>query len=88
MCSICRSTSHPVRNCPYLLYSVNVERASSSKNVSNSYAGAAKAPRTVAFTTTLSSASKTPENHNPKEKENRREKEVNESLRSHGRSQE
>ena len=79
MCSICRSTSHPVRNCPYLLYSVNVERVSSSKNVSNSYAGAAKAPRTVAFTTTLSSASKTPENHNPKEKENRREKEVNES---------
>ena len=47
MCSICRSTSHPVRNCPYLLYSVNVERVSSSKNVSNSYAGAAKAPRTV-----------------------------------------
>ena len=88
ICSICRSTSHPVRNCPYLLYSVNVERVSSSKNVSNSYAGAAKAPRTVAFTTTLSSASKTPENHNPKEKENRREKEVNESLRSHGHSQE
>ena len=88
MCSICRSTSHPVRNCPYFLYSVNVERVSSSKNVSNSYAGAAKAPRTVAFTTTLSSASKTPENHNPKEKENRREKEVNESLRSYGRSQE
>ena len=47
MCSICRSTSHPVRNCPYLLYSVNVERVSSSKNVSNSYARAAKAPRTV-----------------------------------------
>lgn len=54
MCSICRSTSHAVRNCPYLLYSVNVEPVSLSKNVSNSYTGAAKAPRSVVFTPTLS----------------------------------
>ena len=57
MCSICRSTSHAVRNCPYLLYSVNVEPVSLSKNVSNSYTGAAKAPRSVVFTPTLSSVS-------------------------------
>ena len=37
MCSICHSTSHPLRNCPYLLYSVNVEPVSLSKSVSNSY---------------------------------------------------
>ncbi|KAK2570152.1 hypothetical protein P5673_004913 [Acropora cervicornis] len=75
MCSICRSTDHIVHECPYFLYSVNVEPvASQSASVPNSYAGAAKAPCTVPFNSTLPSTSKTLEDCGTKEKEKRVEK--------------
>lgn len=88
MCSICHSTDHLVRDCPYLVYSADVEPVPQSVNVSNSYAGATRAPRTVAFNSTSSAVSKTL-NHGAKEKENRREKEnsVSESSRSHERQE-
>ena len=74
MCSICRLTDHVVCDCPYLLFSANVEcESSSNTSTSNSFAGAAKAPRSVSFNSNSSLASKTPE----KEKENR--KSTNES---------
>ena len=56
MCSICRSTDHVVHECPYFLYSVNVEPvASQSASVPNLYAGAATGPCTVPFNSTLPS---------------------------------
>ena len=62
MYSICQSVDHPVHACPYLLFSANVESVSSQKTSTSSlYAGAAKAPRTVAFQSTLSSLSKSHE---------------------------
>mgnify|MGYP007094318629 CR=1 FL=1 len=100
MCSICRSTDQVVHECPYFLYSVNVEPvASQSASVPNSYAGAAKAPCTVPFNSTLPSTSKTPEDRGTKEKEklvekvkekeNVRSKPATESLsRSHERGRE
>ena len=62
MCSICRSIDHVVCDCPYLLFSANVEcESSSNTSTFNSLAGAAKAPRTVAFNSNSSLASKTPD---------------------------
>ena len=77
-----------MHDCPYLVYSADVEPVPQSVNVSNSYAGATRAPRTVAFNSTSSAVSKTL-NHGAKEKENRREKEnsVSESSRSHERQE-
>lgn len=50
MCSICHSTGHLMRECLYFLCSVNVVPVVSERaSVPNSYAGAAKAPRTVVF---------------------------------------
>ena len=74
MCSICHSTDHLVRDCPYLIYSADVEPVPQSVSVSNSYTGATRAPGTVAFNSTSSAVSKTL-NHGAKEKEKRREKE-------------
>ena len=86
MCSVCRSTDHVVCECPYLLYNANVECASlRNASTSDSYAEAAKASRTVAFNSNLSSASKIPV-RSSKEKEYRsRENKVDESSsrRSH-----
>ena len=68
MCSICHSTDHLVRDCPYLIYSADVEPVPQSVSVSNSYTGATRAPGTVAFNSTSSAVSKTL-NHGAKEKE-------------------
>ena len=71
MCSICHSTGYLMRECLYFLCSVNVVPVVSERaSVPNSYAGAAKAPRTVVFNSTLSSTSKTAEDRGTKEKEN------------------
>ena len=75
MCSICHSTGYLMRECLYFLCSVNVVPVVSERaSVPNSYAGAAKAPRTVVFNSTLSSTSKTAEDRGTKEKEKRVEK--------------
>ena len=42
MCSICRTIDHVVCDCPYLLFSANVEcESSSNTSMFNSFAGAA-----------------------------------------------
>ena len=85
MCSICRSIDHVVCDWPYLLFSANVECVSSSNTcTSNSFAGAAKAPRTVAFNSNSSLASKTPDRSSKeKEKENRGKSTNESSSRNH-----
>ena len=98
MCSICRSVDHQVHECPYLLFCANVEPVFPQKpSVPSSYAGAAKAPRTVAFQSDLSTASKSREGHErgpaekvrerepTKEKEKARAKESSSRSRDHGR---
>lgn len=76
MCSICRSVDHQVHECPYLLFSANVEPVFSQKpSAPSSYAGAAKAPRTVAFQSDLSTASKSREGHERRPTEKVRERE-------------
>ena len=84
MCSFCPSIDHVVCDCPYLLFSANVEcESSSNTSTSNSFAGAVKAPRTVAFNSNSFLAPKTPD-RSSKEKENR--KSTNESSsRNHER---
>lgn len=66
-----------------IVYGPNVESVSSpNMSTSNSYTGAANAPRTVAFNSNLSSVSKTLD-RSPKEKENRGKSTNESSRRSH-----
>ena len=96
LCSICWSADHMLHECPYFCFSANVSvTAKTLQNTStpSSYAGTAKAPRTVAFHSVLTSvASKPSEDQREKAKEkekqveNRRSSEL--SKESSRRSQE
>ena len=63
LCSICRSVDHLVYECPYFCFSANVSvtvQTVQNASTPSSYAGAAKAPRTVAFHSVLPSVPSKP----------------------------
>ena len=102
MCSICLSTEHRERHCPYLLYSVNVDcKSFQEPEEPTSYAGAAKSTRVPPLVVNLDPepppAGKTKEKEKEKEKAMEKEKERNKdrhesskekSQRSHERERE
>ena len=78
LCSICRSADHMLYKCPYFCFSANVSvTAQTVQNTStpSSYAGAAKAPRTVAFHSVLPSVASKP-SEDQREKAKEKEKQV------------
>ena len=80
LCSICRSIDHVVCECPYFCFSANVSVPAQSvqnASTSSSYAGAAKAPRTVVFQSVLPAVVTRPsgdQGEKVKEKEKQAEK--------------